>query len=133
MLFSHHPLFSAYDAIGGEAVNTLLLGQISASLPKVTAWFWGHEHRLGVYDPFQGLARGRCLGHAAVPVFDDGKGDAPSFTGVPVLRVNGRTLDPGVENGVFKHGYAIMSLSGKNAAVSYYRQGESAPLWQESF
>jgi Calcineurin-like phosphoesterase len=133
IFFSHHPLFSAYDAIGGEAVNMVLLSQLHASLPQVTAWFWGHEHRLGVYDSFQGLARGRCLGHAAVPVFDDGAGDAPTFPGVPVHLENGKPLPPGVENGVFKHGYAIMSLNGKSATVSYFRQGETAPIWRESF
>ena len=57
VFLSHHPLFSAYDPIGGASLNAVLLNQIQASLPNVTAWFWGHEHRLGVYDPFQNTAR----------------------------------------------------------------------------
>ena len=77
VLFSHHPLFTAFDPISGAAVNTLLLEQIRPSLPKLTVWFWGHEHRLAVYDPFLGLARRalhrsqrdpgfcRCLGRSS--------------------------------------------------------------------
>jgi 3',5'-cyclic AMP phosphodiesterase CpdA len=133
VLFSHHPLFSAYEAIAGDTVNHLLLSQLAPSLGKVTAWFWGHEHRLGVYDEFQGLRRGRCLGHAAVPVFADATGDPPKFLGVPVLLIGGAPLDPGSANGLFKHGFAIMELSGKQATVSYYREGEPSALWAETF
>ena len=133
VLFSHHPLFSAYDPISGGAVNTLLLEQIRPSLPKLTAWFWGHEHRLAVYDPFLGLARGRCIGHSAIPVFADASGDPPKLAGVPVHREGGELLDMGTNGRIFKHGFAIMTLSGKDASVAFYRQGESIPLWQESF
>jgi hypothetical protein len=134
VLLSHHPLFSAYDAIASEPVNMLLLNQLAPSLTKVTAWFWGHEHRLGVYEAFQGLQRGRCLGHAAVPVFADETGDPPKLAGVPILQVNGAPLNPGVDDdGVFKHGYAIMELNGKDAKVSYYRSEDQTPLWSETF
>jgi hypothetical protein len=86
-----------------------------------------------VYDEFQGLRRGRCLGHAAVPVFADVTGDPPQFAGVPVLLVDGAPLDPGSADGLFKHGFAIMELSGKKATVSYYREGEPSALWTETF
>ncbi len=132
VLFSHHPLFSAFDPISGSSVNSVLQSQLQASIPEVTAWFWGHEHRLAIYDPFQGLARGRCLGHAAVPVFADASGDSPKFTDVPLHRENGELLDMGQTDDLFKHGFAIMNLSGATASVSYYRQGESTPLWQET-
>ncbi|MCY2968971.1 MAG: metallophosphoesterase, partial [Planctomycetota bacterium] len=134
VLLSHHPLFSAYEAIGGDSFNQTLLTQLRDSISKVTAWFWGHEHRLGVYEAHKSLARGRCLGHAAVPVFADANGDdSPQFPAVPVVKVNGKPLDMGVDNGFFKHGFAIMSLNGPNSTVDYYRQGESAPFWTESF
>ncbi|SIO66691.1 Calcineurin-like phosphoesterase [Singulisphaera sp. GP187] len=133
VFLSHHPLFSAYDPIGGSSLNPVLLSQIQDSLPQVTAWFWGHEHRLGVYDPFQNLQRGRCLGHAAVPVFADGTGDPPKLAGVPVFHQNGKPLDMGAADGIFKHGFAIMTLNGQSANVSYYRQGDTDPLWQESY
>jgi hypothetical protein len=133
VLFSHHPLFTAFDPISGAAVNTLLLEQIRPSLPKLTAWFWGHEHRLAVYDPFLGLARGRCIGHSAIPVFADASGDPPRLAGVPVHREGGQLLDMGTNGRIFKHGFAIMTLAGKDADVAYYRQGDTDPLWRESF
>ncbi len=133
VLFSHHPLFTAFDPISGAAVNTLLLEQIRPSLPKLTAWFWGHEHRLAVYDPFLGLARGRCIGHSAIPVFADASGDPPRLAGVPVHREGGQLLDMGTNGRIFKHGFAIMTLTGKDADVAYYRQGDTDPLWRESF
>jgi hypothetical protein len=133
VLLSHHPLFSAFDPISGSSVNSVLLSQLQASIPNVTAWFWGHEHRLAIYDPFQGLERGRCLGHAAVPVFADAAGDPPKFTDVPLHKESGEVLETGQEDGLFKHGFAIMKLNGTNATVSYYRQGESGTLWQEAF
>ncbi len=133
VFLSHHPLFSAYDPISGTSVNNLLLNQLRDSIPNVTAWFWGHEHRLGVYDPFQTLQRGRCLGHAAVPVFADPPGDPPQLAGVPVHLENGKPLDMGTANGVYKHGFAIMTLNGTSAQVRYYRQGDAAPLWEETF
>ena len=133
VLFSHHPLFTAYDPIDDVAVNPRLLGQTGGSLPKVSAWFWAHEHRLAVYDTFQGLARGRCIGHGAIPVFADASGDPPKLAGVPVHRENGELLAMGTQSGVFKHGFAIMTLKVKEAQVAYYRQGEPAPLWTESF
>jgi len=132
VFLSHHPLFSAYDPIGGASLNAVLLNQIQASLPNVTAWFWGHEHRLGVYDPFQNLQRGRCIGHAAVPVFADATGDPPKLAGVPVHLENGIPLDMGTADGIFKHGFAIMTLNGQNATVSYYRQADTSPLWEET-
>jgi hypothetical protein len=133
VLFSHHPLFSAYEPIAGEPINSVLYIQIAGSLPKVSAWFWGHEHRLAIYDACKGLARGRCLGHGAVPVFADDTGDPPQLAGVPVLLVNGAPLDPGIEDNVFKHGFAILELSGKTATASYYRAGEDVPLWSDVF
>ena len=133
VLFSHHPLFSAFDPIEGAAVNPLLLKQIQGSLPKVSAWFWAHEHRLAIYDAFLGLERGRCVGHGAIPVFADKKGDPPKLPGVPVHREGGKLLDMGSDNGVFKHGFAIMTLKGKKATVAYFREGEAKPLWQETF
>jgi 3',5'-cyclic AMP phosphodiesterase CpdA len=132
VFLSHHPPFSAYEAMSGSAVNTVLLSQLSAVLPNVTIWFWGHEHRLAVYDAFQDVQRGRCLGHAAVPVFADGDGDPPTLAGVPVHLENGAPLDMGIADGIFKHGFAIMTLSGKTATVAYYRQGEADPFWTEA-
>jgi hypothetical protein len=68
-----------------------------------------------------------------VPVFAEAAGDPRKFDDVPLHRENGELLEMGQEDGLFKHGFAIMKLNGPSAAVSYYRQGESSPLWQEAF
>jgi hypothetical protein len=57
----------------------------------------------------------------------------PKFDDVPLHLENGELLDMGEEDGIFRHGFAIMNLNGTNATVSYYRQDEAGPLWQETF
>jgi hypothetical protein len=39
----------------------------------------------------------------------------------------------GTDGRIFKHGFAIVTLTGKDADVAYYRQGDTDPLWRESF
>ena len=131
VLFSHHPLFSAYEAIDDEPRNELLRGQLSASIPNATAWFWGHEHRLGIYDRHLNLEKGRCLGHAAIPVPDDGSGDPPKFADVPVHLESGRPIAVGSDAGMYRNGFAIMSIDGPTASVKYYSRGISEPIFSE--
>jgi hypothetical protein len=77
ILCSHHQPFSALDAQGPNlqsALGTLLDAQ------RIEAWFWGHEHRLVVYEPHSKWGvKGRCIGHGGFPAFRDtdvgGKGD----------------------------------------------------------
>ena len=83
ILFSHHQPFSPYEEIGSLThkkpsefyqnpnlieIHRLLL---SASSGRIPLWIWGHEHNLGIYQPFAGIKRGRCVGHSAVPVLDN--------------------------------------------------------------
>jgi hypothetical protein len=78
ILFSHHQPFSALDDQGPKlqvALADLLDKQ------RITAWFWGHEHRLVVYEPHSkwGL-KGRCVGHGGFPAErDTGLGAGGSF------------------------------------------------------
>lgn len=69
ILFSHHQPFSQLDDQGPNlqiALSELLEQQ------RVTAWFWGHEHRLVVYEPHpQWGVKGRCVGHGGFPSFRD--------------------------------------------------------------
>jgi 3',5'-cyclic AMP phosphodiesterase CpdA len=67
ILLSHHPLFSAFSAIGPSnasgrrsATNPLLLKAFERMVVSkpIAAWFWGHEHTLSIYGPF---ARPRSL------------------------------------------------------------------------
>jgi hypothetical protein len=69
ILMSHHQPFSQLDDQGPNlqaALGDLLQKQ------RITAWFWGHEHRLVVYDPHPlwGV-KGRCVGHGGFPAERD--------------------------------------------------------------
>ncbi len=74
ILFSHHQPFSQLDAQGPKlqvALADLLKQQ------RIHAWFWGHEHRLVLYDPHPLWGfKGRCIGHGGFPNFRDDLPDA---------------------------------------------------------
>ena len=134
VLLSHHQLFTAYDSIGSEAVNGLLLSVFKDLLDAVSIWFWGHEHDLAIYEPYMGLERGRCVGCSAIPVLVESN-RAPKFD-TPLVSdpVNsGQPIQLGDNGTVYNHGYAIMSLQGAKASVAYYQDtDEDNPLYVES-
>jgi hypothetical protein len=65
ILCSHHQPFSALDEQGPK-LQTALGPLLEAG--RIEAWFWGHEHRLVVYEPHPlwGV-KGRCIGHGGFP------------------------------------------------------------------
>ncbi|MGH9397578.1 MAG: metallophosphoesterase family protein [Terriglobia bacterium] len=135
VLLSHHQLFTAYEAIDGSEVNLRLYSQVSSFLPKTSLWLWGHEHSFGVYGPFMNLKRGRCIGHGGFPVAAaDGPVNA-KFPDVPVITKgsSGNPIALGSTQGLYNHGYAMMTLDGPTATVSYYQDSDpDNPLYSES-
>ncbi|HEV7669201.1 MAG TPA: metallophosphoesterase [Thermoanaerobaculia bacterium] len=134
ILLSHHQLFSAYSAIGPEtngdrSENALLHSQFADVLDSVDAWLWGHEHNLEIYGPYAGLARGRCIGHAAVPVLT---GQNPYTSRVsnkiPLLPSQEAPVQLGITGDAYNHGYVIAQLDdvARTARLSYY-QDTGAP------
>lgn len=69
ILCSHHQPFSQLDDQGPNlqaALADLLNSQ------RIHAWFWGHEHRLVLYEPHTTWGfKGRCVGHGGFPAFRD--------------------------------------------------------------
>lgn len=51
----------------GEQIRELL-----GKADRPVVWFWGHDHRLVIYNKFQNgkgpVAYGRCIGHGGLPV-----------------------------------------------------------------
>jgi len=133
VLLSHHPLFSAFDAIGGNPVNGKLLDTFKDVLGGVAIWLWGHEHRLGIYAPHLGLQRGRCVGCSAIPVFTAEDKYEPQFD-VPLLQdASGNPIRLGDDGTVYRHAYAIMTLDGPSAQVAYYQDNDAVnPLFTEA-
>ncbi len=135
ILLSHHQLFTAYEDIDGEEINLRLHPQVAGWLPKVALWLWGHEHNFVIYGPFAGLARGRCLGHAAFPVAVNEIPASPLFSNVPVTRSDAsrKSIVLGSISGLYNHGYAIIDLDGPAATVSYFQDtDEHLPLFVET-
>jgi hypothetical protein len=150
LLLSHHQLFSPFATIGRpptkpadqQAYNTNLLNSFREVLQagKVAGWFWGHEHNLAIYEPYGPLARGRCIGHGAVPVLASqqpykviaGLSDPPQLvrdpqTGQPIELVTN-------PDGVFGIGYVIVRLrsADRTAEVSYYVLDGDGPIYKET-
>jgi hypothetical protein len=129
ILLSHHQLFSAFSPIGPvnadgkrSAVNARLLEAFKkmTALKDVAAWFWGHEHTLGVYKPFAGLERGRCVGHGAVPVsvIDEIYKPLPGFESGPSMIDQSKL---GTTGGVYNHGYALLAFENNACQAEYFQ------------
>jgi hypothetical protein len=149
VLLSHHQLFSAFSRIGNpdaqkpsgrEAFNTKLLASFGEVMEqgKIAAWFWGHEHNLSVYQPYPPLAKGRCIGNGAIPVFSNPYTVVPAVPHPPVLVSDphtGAPLTPGVNpEKVYNYGYVICRLNDaeRTMEVCYYQNtDEQTPLYRE--
>jgi hypothetical protein len=67
VLLSHHQLGSArtQPSVGpGIREKTAELRQDG----RVHAWFWGHEHRAFIYEPYEEVACPVCLGNGGIPL-----------------------------------------------------------------
>jgi hypothetical protein len=67
ILISHHGCYSAF----GEWYQ-MPAKQLAQLIHRPVIWFWGHEHKLTIYENYgvQGgiTAHGRCIGHGGMPV-----------------------------------------------------------------
>lgn len=134
ILLSHHQPFTRNSPIGkNNAVNRCLSGQFSEFYPAIALWLWGHEHNQVIYAPFQGLAKGRCIGASAIPVAGtdpmyrvdpaflgpDGKPNQPVADLLNQSDELKLSVDPAT--GLFNLGYGIVTLNDKNGTADYYQ------------
>jgi hypothetical protein len=145
ILLSHHQLFSAFDAIGKQAINSRLQEswekfQEAAGDQGIAAWFWGHEHNLCVYEPFAGLDKGRCIGHGAIPAFLDPSPYSPiaNIESLPTLVGDpgnpGKRLELAYAGPVYDHGFVMLELDDekRTAKASYYQASQpDKPMFVE--
>ena len=133
VMLSHHQLFSPFSSVGSVgtqayAYNPNLYEPFQTVLQNIEWWFWGHEHTLGIYDPYMGLKRGRCLGGSAVPVFVDQQQYATADGLQTLDKAPMPTWNPtgilGNQHKTYDNCFAIMTLNGPSANVDYY----SVPL-----
>ncbi len=82
-------------------------------------WFWGHEHKLAIYDKFGspgGIeSYGRCVGHGGMPVE---RGCQPDLD-CPWLAWDNRRYRIGEDIDVGYNGHANLKLDGPTLAVAY--------------
>lgn len=129
ILFSHHQPFSQLDSQGPNlqvALADLLNTQ------RIHAWFWGHEHRLVLYEPHSKWGfKGRCVGNGGYPGFRDDLPNAhgdlyqwltlPAQLQAPQARLlDGPnfwvTQDP---LGFSPHGYVVLDFDGDTVTETY--------------
>lgn len=153
VLLSHHPYFSL-ASVGHDAerrplaVNPRLQGSLGSIVGEVALWLWGHEHNVHLYEPYAGLARGRCIGAGAVPTLRNEQWNRPRPGLVPAPGESGPPrIIPGTRLGndglLDHHAYAILSLEGPRLTARYYQMANrllvpgrvpppGPPLYQET-
>jgi Calcineurin-like phosphoesterase len=116
VLLSHHQLMSAYDPADLTPVLPTKLGPVLRS-GRVTAWWWGHEHRCMGFESGQGVPFPRCLGHGGVPVLQ------PHAPGDPVPAPGAWEergfLEDTDGNHWARFGFSILDLDGGQIHVRY--------------
>ena len=125
MLLSHHQLSSVYE-LDDVTPPTRLYRKLAPLLEadRVTAWFWGHEHRCMGFYADRGVKFPRCVGNGGVPVFVS-KGDIPK---PGMWEDRGVTDEPGERWARF--GFAILDLAGPEIRVCY--RDEQGPTREEN-
>ena len=141
ILLSHHQLFSATAEINGSTdpgsdyLNDFLLAYFRPYFSKVAAWFWGHEHSLGIYeDGLYGLPKGRLVGNSG---YEEAQSEnayasnnplAPYAT--PLVEVGSTGVEwNGSTNDWNNHACALIDFADTSSpAVTYYQ----FPVWVDT-
>jgi Calcineurin-like phosphoesterase len=115
VLFSHHQLVSFYSK--ADLASTLpdkLRPVLSEN--RVTAWWWGHEHRAITYEATAGVRYPRCLGHGGVPVLPDT--DQPAGSTPAITWHSTRTVREDGQHRT-RFGFAVLDLQPDRINVAY--------------
>jgi hypothetical protein len=127
VLFSHHQLVSVYDK---EDITPELGSKLAPVLTgdRVTAWWWGHEHRALAYRPADGVHYPRCLGNGGVPIL---RPPALTATTGKVAEWESRRYIWSGGQQWARFGFAVLDLS--EAAISVrYRDDDGKQTYSET-
>lgn len=93
--------------------------QLAQIIHRPVLWYWGHEHKLTIYDRHhveKGIeAYGRCVGHGGMPV-EHGK---PPDLECPWLAWDNRRYDNGEDIDVGFNGHVNVTLDGPKFCAEY--------------
>jgi hypothetical protein len=127
ILLSHHGPHSAF----GDWYQ-MPAQQLATVIHRPVIWFWGHEHRLAIYEKFrvqEGIeAYGRCIGHGGMPVE---RGAAPDILDCRWLAWDNRRYPSDEDVNVGYNGYANLSLNGPALHVAYYDLNHTRVLTED--
>jgi hypothetical protein len=126
VLFSHHQLVSVYEKSDlGHTLPAKLAPVLTGD--RVTAWWWGHEHRAIAYEAWAGVRYPRCLGNGGVPILPEPEPPAGSSPGIS-WRSTRTVRSDGKEWRRF--GFAVLDLDGDQIRVRY-RDDDGTPTHTE--
>ena len=116
ILLSHHQLFSAYE--NGPEVGKVLREKLAPVLDtgRIHTWFWGHEHRFVIYEPFGNVQNARLVGNGGVPVYMMHKESDPYVK--PAVFEDRSFIAHGIEHWA-KFGFVILDFDGPSINVKY--------------
>jgi hypothetical protein len=94
--------------------------QLANVIHRPVIWFWGHEHKLTIYDkytlPGGVTSYGRCIGHGGMPVE---RGVFPDIDECRWLAWDNRRYDNGEKINAGYNGYANLVLDRSSMSVEY--------------
>jgi hypothetical protein len=116
IILGHHQYYSRYDYCYPKQAR-----QLAEFFSGPVLWFWGHEHRLAIYDESDiagGIrAFGRCIGHGGMPVdLPPATAKHPQYT---VASVDKRHYYNDENLKIGFNGFARLSLQGDCLTVQY--------------
>ncbi len=116
ILLSHHGSHSSF----GEWYQ-IPSRQLARIIHRPVVWFWGHEHKLTIYDKYAvegGIPTyGRCIGHGGMPVE---RGALPDINECRWLAWDNRRYENGEDIDAGYNGHANMVLDGPEMRVEYH-------------
>ncbi len=128
ILLSHHGGHSSF----GEWYRIPPM-QLSKVIHRPVIWFWGHEHKLAIYDKYAvpgGIENyGRCVGHGGMPVE---RGAFPDINECRWLAWDNRKYENGEKIDAGYNGFAQMVLDGPSMALEY-RDLNGAAVFREKW
>jgi hypothetical protein len=127
ILLSHHGPHSAFDAW-----YQIPARQLAKLIHRPVIWFWGHEHRLAIYEKFgvkEGIeAYGRCVGHGGMPVE---RGATPDIPDCKWLAWDDRRYPSDEKIDVGFNGYTNFSFNGPALHIEYCDLNQSLVLTED--
>jgi hypothetical protein len=127
VLLSHHGPHSGF-----ESWFQIPSRQLAKLIHRPVIWYWGHEHRLAIYDKFRvpgGIeSYGRCIGHGGMPVE---RGGRPDIQDCRWLAWDNRRYPSDEKVNVGYNGYINLSLNGPAMHVAYYDVNQSRLLTED--